>query len=791
MFPSSAHDVDRTYGSDPEDEPGAVHGFDPTRFSSSSSGSEEDEESFSETIDRARHGFELVAALDPELLSQAAANAQSTQELRRTGTGEQGSLAMPLYQEERGSSNKPTRPSSQSSSRPSSQQFSAPLVAPAQPQAVGVNMPEFGSLRRSRSDSVILPECPESVTPREHLDRDDILEPKPAKAGVISKERVKRLALWPIPCIGLPLIPVAVIMGVLVVTGFIFKEYWETAELLDLQLWEWCVLFGLTILTLMASLLGVNFVMFFVTRFLLRSSIYYYANGLKTPTMVAVWGLLMLIVGNVVLETWGDQDTFMWYVKQFFVCLLVVGLCYMFRVICEKTVLRRVANKQYFVKIRHALYREQMIQRILRAKKKHDSRVRRATRSRSPSSFVSSRGSSRMTVVEPRSGVPSPTELEAMGSEGSSGSGLYTPNEERKRHHFKVHASMFKSLTELAATNAPEFDAEETLSKREREARARQLAETIFTFLHDQGASRMQPITEESYLRPSDFVVIYASRHDRKKAYDMFASQTANGLVTPSVVESVMLDIYNERKSLADGLQDRNDVAAVLSGLVGVLFWTVMVVVVLLLMGADVNTVILPFASLLLGFSFAFGPTLRNVLEAGILILFVHPFDVGDRIYIGSLSSQPYFVEKMRLFRTTCRLPDNRWVAIPNSVLVNEMIFNYPRSGTVCLDLTLQLGFDTPWESIMGLRKRIQEHIEANKETFEKSFLFNIPELVEQNKIIISMWISLKYAPWCKVPDWLAIRTQVFSVIKAASEEFNISYMLPPQRFLGEDLKID
>jgi small-conductance mechanosensitive channel len=742
MF-SEAHDIDRTYGSD-KDAPQHYGQDAEARYSTG----EEGDESLSERLQHAQGDVDLVAALDPQLLSTAAAGTQAEQELR----------------ERSGSSS-----SCQSH------------------QSVDMPRSQFGLQgsggSRSHSDSVILPES-DPVASRETLDRDDV-EAQAARRHLLTKQNFKKGMAWPIPCIGLPLIPVLVVLVVLVLVGLTFRKYAETASLLELKLWEWCVLIGLTLLTLMAALLAVNIVMFFIRRFLLQSSIYYYANGITPPSMISLWAIIMLIVGNVVLDTWGESDTFMWFVQQFFVSLLVVGLCYVFRVIGEKTLLRRVANKQYFVKIRTALYREQVVQRILRAKKKFDEHRRHSTRSHS--SFLSSRSRSRMTVVEPREGVPTPSQLDHMV-------GTSLPDEESvgsSTRSFVLPTHVMKSLTKIGATNVPEFDAKVTLSKKEREQRAIQLAEKVFGFLHSQGASRTQPLTKESFLRPSDFVVVYASRSERRKAYEMFALESANGLVTLSVVESVLIDIYNERKTLAKGLQDRNDIAAVLSGLVGIFFWVIMVVIVLLLFGADVNTVILPFASLLLGFSFAFGPTLRSVLEAGILILFVHPFDVGDRIYVGGLGGPALFVTKMRLFRTTCRMADNRWVAVPNTQLVSNPIYNYARSGTVSLDISLEVSFDTPWEDLMQLRERLLTYVQMNKETFDKDMMFNINSASEQNKLNVSIWLTLKYVPWAKVPDWLTVRTQVFSVIQAASEELNITYTLPPQRFLGKDVKFD
>ena len=48
----------------------------------------------------------------------------------------------------------------------------------------------------------------------------------------------------------------------------------------------------------------------------------------------------------------------------------------------------------------------------------------------------------------------------------------------------------------------------------------------------------------------------------------------------------------------------------------------------------DVNKVWLSFSSIFLAFAFVFGNSLRNLYEAIIFLFVIHPFDVGDALFV-------------------------------------------------------------------------------------------------------------------------------------------------------------
>ena len=58
------------------------------------------------------------------------------------------------------------------------------------------------------------------------------------------------------------------------------------------------------------------------------------------------------------------------------------------------------------------------------------------------------------------------------------------------------------------------------------------------------------------------------------------------------------------------------------------------------LLQVDVTKMWLTFSSMVLAFTFVFGNSIKTIFEAVIYLFVVHPFDVGDGIFIGSNQPQ-------------------------------------------------------------------------------------------------------------------------------------------------------
>lgn len=94
---------------------------------------------------------------------------------------------------------------------------------------------------------------------------------------------------------------------------------------------------------------------------------------------------------------------------------------------------------------------------------------------------------------------------------------------------------------------------------------------------------------------------------------------------------------------------------------------------------------------------FALGFALKDILEnflAGILLLFAHPFEVGDQVKLGDFEGT---VQDIQIRTTTVQTYNNDLVALPNSRVYTNPIINHTRAGKRAyhVDFDTSLSADT------------------------------------------------------------------------------------------------
>ena len=108
--------------------------------------------------------------------------------------------------------------------------------------------------------------------------------------------------------------------------------------------------------------------------------------------------------------------------------------------------------------------------------------------------------------------------------------------------------------------------------------------------------------------------------------------------------------------------------------------------------------------SIFLGVLLSLGSTsaIANII-AGIVITYMRPFVIGDRVKIGDTIGD--VVEKTLLV-TRLRTPKNEDVTIPNSTIINSQLRNYTRNAKetgIILHPKITIGYDVPSETVIKL----------------------------------------------------------------------------------------
>ncbi len=108
--------------------------------------------------------------------------------------------------------------------------------------------------------------------------------------------------------------------------------------------------------------------------------------------------------------------------------------------------------------------------------------------------------------------------------------------------------------------------------------------------------------------------------------------------------------------------------------------------------------------SVFLGIVFSLGSSsiIGNIM-AGLVITYMRPFQIGDRIKIGDILGD---VTEKTPFVTRLRTPKKEFITIPNSSILASSVVNYStskREDGIILHTSVTIGYDVPWRQVHQL----------------------------------------------------------------------------------------
>ena len=114
-------------------------------------------------------------------------------------------------------------------------------------------------------------------------------------------------------------------------------------------------------------------------------------------------------------------------------------------------------------------------------------------------------------------------------------------------------------------------------------------------------------------------------------------------------------------------------------------------VIAALVLGVPASALVTVIGSAGVAIGLALQGSLSN-LAGGLMLLFFHPFGVGDYIKTGSDEGT---VQQISAFYTTIVTLDNKRVVLPNGELTNNRLINFSAEPTRMLDLPFSVSYDS------------------------------------------------------------------------------------------------
>ena len=148
-------------------------------------------------------------------------------------------------------------------------------------------------------------------------------------------------------------------------------------------------------------------------------------------------------------------------------------------------------------------------------------------------------------------------------------------------------------------------------------------------------------------------------------------------------------------------------VGKILSGVVRTIIWLFAALIILDLLGINTASILTVLGAAGLAVGLAMKDSLSNI-AAGLMLLFLRPYKLGDYIDCGSVSGT---IREIGLFTTTFTTLDGLFIAAPNSVLFGAPIKNYSRNPRRRADITVGIAYgDSLSQGMQVLLKLMQEH---------------------------------------------------------------------------------
>ena len=197
--------------------------------------------------------------------------------------------------------------------------------------------------------------------------------------------------------------------------------------------------------------------------------------------------------------------------------------------------------------------------------------------------------------------------------------------------------------------------------------------------------------------------------------------------------------------------------------------WGVLVlalIAMLSIFGVETNSVVAALGAAGIAVGLAMQGSLSN-LAAGMMLLVLRPFKVGDTITVASVTGK---VESIELFSTRVDTPDNRRVILPNSQIFGSVIDNQTHHHTRQVLVTIGVEYGAPTEAVRAAFLRATESVDGR---------IAAPAPTAILQALGASSVDWQVGVWCATPDVAKVRERLLIACKAALDEQGIAIPFP------------
>ncbi|CAL5437915.1 unnamed protein product [Camellia sinensis] len=597
----------------------------------------------------------------------------------------------------------------------------------------------------------VTPKTPLLASPGGEEEEDDVYKTSTHR---VDKSLCKKLNIMAL----LEWVMFMCIMGFLIASLTVQK--FHDAAIWSLELWKWCVLVLVIFCGRLFTGWFINVLVFLIERnFLLKKKVLYFVHGLRVSVRVFIWlGLVLLawclLINHGVKRSRKTRRILNYVTMALASCLIGAGM-WMAKTFLVKLLASSFHVTRFFDRIQESIFQQYVFQTLSGPPlMEFAERVGNTI-----SGQLSFKNMKKGNHVQ-KEGVIDIEKLHKMKQEKISawtmkglitairGSGLFTVS---------------NALDESVDDEGVEQKDKEITSELE----ARDAAYQIFKNVAKPGCKYIE---EEDLLR-------FLKKDEVDNVLPMFQGVAETGKIKKSALQKWVVNVYNERKSLAHSLNDTKTAIEELNKILSGIILVVIIIVWLLLMGFATTQVIVFISSQLLLVAFMFGNTCKTVFEALIFVFVMHPFDVGDRCVIDGVQM---VVEEMNILTTIFLRYDNEKIFYPNSVLASKPISNFYRSPEMSDTVEFAIDVSTSAASIVALKAKIKGYLESKPQHWRPNHSVQVKEIEDVNKMKMALFVNhtINFQNYVERGNR---RSDLVLELKKIFEELGIKFHLLPQ----------
>lgn len=185
-------------------------------------------------------------------------------------------------------------------------------------------------------------------------------------------------------------------------------------------------------------------------------------------------------------------------------------------------------------------------------------------------------------------------------------------------------------------------------------------------------------------------------------------------------------------------------------------------------LGVDTTSLLAILGAAGLAVGLALKDSLSN-FAAGVMLIIFKPFKIGDFVEAGGVAG---VVEKIAIFNTIFRSPDNKEIIVPNSQVYGGTIVNVSAKPTRRVDMIFGISYD---DDMKKARQLMLDVINADERVLKE------PEVVIAVNELADSSVNFVVRPWVNSPDYWAVKWDLTEKIKDSFDNNGITIPYPQQ----------